>query len=198
MKHITTLPFVSIFRTARLVVIALSIVLSSCAIQPSNEVSGEELVRIMRARAVGIPPVAASAQPFTISTDGREVTDQRTGLIWRRCTEGMVFSGGTCAGTASTFTHGAALQHAAAQAGSTGIAWRLPNIKELSSIADKSFRDPAIDPIAFPATPASQFWSASSVAGGIYGAWYVYFGSGGVGDWFRFTSYHVRLVRDGQ
>ena len=34
-------------------------------------------------------PAAASSQPFAISADGNEVTDQKTGLIWRRCSEGL-------------------------------------------------------------------------------------------------------------
>jgi hypothetical protein len=149
---------------------------------------------------LGIMPVAASAQPFVISGDGTEVTDQKTGLIWRRCAEGMVFGGGTCTGTPSAFTHEAALQRAATRASSTGIAWRLPNVKELSSIADKSRSNPAIDTTAFPATPASWFWSASPDVGYSYNAWYVYFGNGYVGydDGYRLNSYYVRLVRAGQ
>jgi len=145
-----------------------------------------------------IMPVAASAQPYVIFTDGAEVADQKTGLIWRRCSEGMVFSGGICTGTASTFTHEAALQRAAAQASSTGIAWRLPNVKELSSIADKSLSNPAIDSMAFPATPSYWFWSASPYAGYSNVAWYVNFGDGYVGNFYRDSSVYVRLVRAGQ
>jgi len=147
---------------------------------------------------LGIMPVAASAQPYTISTDGSEVTDQKTGLIWRRCSEGMSWNGTTCAGTASTYTHEAALQRAAAQASSTGVAWRLPNIKELTSIADKSRSNPAIDTTAFPATPANWFWSASPDVGGSNYAWFVYFYYGGVDGNGRDSSYYVRLVRAGQ
>ena len=73
----------------------------------------------------------------------------------------MTWDGITCAGTASTYTHEQALQLAAAQASSTGKAWRLPNIKELSSIVDRNLHNPAFDPTAFPATPESDFWSAS-------------------------------------
>jgi hypothetical protein len=147
---------------------------------------------------LGLIPVAASAQPFVISADGSEATDQKTGLIWRRCSEGMSWNGSTCAGTASTFTHEAALQRAAAQAGSSGIAWRLPNVKELTSIADKSRSNPAIDPAAFPATPANYFWSASPHVGDSTNAWYVFFSNGVVFASNRVNSYCVRLVRAGQ
>ena len=144
---------------------------------------------------LGTMPIAASAQPYVISSDGSEVTDQKTGLIWRRCAEGMVFSGGTCTGSASTFTHEAALQFAVDQASSTGIAWRLPNVKELSSIADKSLANLLIDPTAFPATPASPFWSASPVVGYSTNAWLVNFSDGVVyGNYLNLT-YYVRLAR---
>lgn len=147
---------------------------------------------------LGLMPVAASAQPFAISIDGTEVTDQKTGLVWRRCSEGMSWNGSTCAGTASAFTHEAALQYAATQASSTGVAWRLPNVKELASIVDRSRNNPAIDPTAFPAAPVSSFWSASPAAGISVYAWYVNFYSGNVyGYWRIYGGYSVRLVRNG-
>jgi hypothetical protein len=135
---------------------------------------------------------------YTASADGQEVTDSQTNLIWRRCAEGMNWDGSTCSGAATPFTHEAALQRAAAQAASTGKAWRLPNIKELSSIADKSRSNPAIDPTAFPATPSSWFWSASPNVGNSNGAWFVSFDNGLVGDGYRDVTGYVRLVRAGQ
>lgn len=146
---------------------------------------------------LGVLPVAVSAQPYVISADGTEVTDQKTGLIWRRCAEGMVFSAGTCTGKARAFAYEAALQHAATQARSTGIAWRLPNIKELSSIANKSRSSPAIDPAAFPATPASWFWSASPEVGSSSYALCTSFNSGSVYSYYRNSNGYVRLVRAG-
>ncbi|MEO7887283.1 MAG: hypothetical protein ABIR76_11110, partial [Polaromonas sp.] len=38
---------------------------------------------------------------FSPSADGQDITDSRTGLIWRRCAEGMVFKGKTCTGQAT-------------------------------------------------------------------------------------------------
>jgi hypothetical protein len=144
-------------------------------------------------------PVAlgAFAAPFTVSADGQEVTDTKTGLIWRRCAEGMTASGGTCTGTASAFTHEAALMRASAQA-TAGVAWRLPNVKELSSIADKSRSNPAIDTVAFPATPSSWFWSSSPYVGNAYYAWFVNFNYGFDYGGYRGSTYYVRLVRAGQ
>jgi hypothetical protein len=124
---------------------------------------------------------------------GDEITDTKTGLVWKRCAEGMAWSGGTCTGTAALYTHEQALARASAQAGTTG--WRLPNIKELSSIVDDSRVSPAIDPIAFPATPNSWFWSASPLVGGLNEAWNVYFFYGYAYHNYRLVAYHVRLVR---
>jgi Protein of unknown function (DUF1566) len=147
---------------------------------------------------LGIMPVPVSAQPYVISADGTEVTDQKTGLVWRRCVEGMAYSGGTCTGVGGWFTHESALQRATAQASSTGIAWRLPNVKELSSILDRSHINPAIDTTVFPASPATGlFWSSSPCMNGPLSVWYVDFGSGSVSDDIRSSAFFVRLVRDG-
>lgn len=154
---------------------------------------------------LGILPVAVSAQPYIISADGSEVTDQKTGLIWRRCAEGMNWDGATCAGVASKFNHEAALgqataQTAAAQTKDFRIDWRLPNINELSSIADSSGSNPVIDPAAFPATPlSSSFWSASPVIGKPpTRAWFVLSKDGDVDLKSGNDTAYVRLVRASQ
>ena len=136
--------------------------------------------------------------PFTVSADGTEVTDGRTGLVWRCCAEGMVATGGTCTGTASTFTHEQAMVRARDQAASTSVAWRLPNVKELTSIVDRSKSNPAIDTVAFPATPANAFWSSSPDVGSAGGAWYVGFTAGYVNGAYRDNALPVRLVRAAQ
>ena len=152
---------------------------------------------------IGLFPIAASAQLIVSSADGSEVTDTKTNLIWRRCPEGMAWSAGTgtCTGTALALTHEGALQQAAAQTGTLG--WRLPNVKELSSIVDKTVINPAIDSAIFPATPASLFWSSSPFVTGASSAWVVDFGagvvggSGGLGRNDTKSHYSVRLVRGG-
>lgn len=144
-------------------------------------------------------PVQAQSR-FSYSTDASEVTDSQTGLVWRRCSEGMTWSGGTCTGVATTFSHEAALAHAKTQTG-----WRLPNVKELESIVDMSRMKPAIDPTAFPATSSGWYWSSSPMVGDSRNAWVVGFDYGKVFGGARngvinvggFTNYYVvaRLVR---
>lgn len=173
---------------------AFAVLFNSGAVYDTYGRTDTHFVRLVRAGQSQTPP------RYTLSADGQEVTDNQTNLIWRRCAEGMVYSGGTCTGTARTFTHEAALQRASAQAGSPGIAWRLPNIKELSSIADKSFSPAmAIDPTAFPAMPGNEFWSASPDVGNSLNAWEVFFGDGFVGNYYgRNNTFYVRLVRASQ
>ena len=121
------------------------------------------------------------------------MTDAKTGLIWHRCSEGQTWdlATTTCTGSAATFTHEGALTQARTQSG-----WRLPNVKELSSLVDKSRIIPSIDVTAFPGTQSAWFWSSSPYAGNASSAWYVYFYNGYVNDYYsRTDGYHVRLVR---
>lgn len=147
----------------------------------------------------------ALAAPFSVSADGQEVTDAKTGLIWRRCAEGMTASASRCTGNAGLFNHEAAFMRASSQATATGVAWRLPNVKELSSIVDRSRSNPTIDVVAFPDTPTffSIYWSSSPLAVDAKAAWVVSFFNGNVGydpsSRARLNgAVYVRLVRAGQ
>ena len=126
------------------------------------------------------------------------VTDQSTGLMWARCPEGL--SGTGCAaGAAATFTWEAALVRARDSSLAGYTDWRLPNIRELSSIVEERCYDPAINLAVFPNTPASAFWSASPDGSSSSYAWYVPFGYGYASySFYRGSSHHVRLVRSGQ
>lgn len=149
---------------------------------------GRACVRLVRGTL--IEPI------YTYSADGSEVADTKTGLIWRRCSEGQTWSGSTCTGTAVTYTYENALLRAKNEANASGKAWRVPNVKELSSITKLGEAvNPSIDTSAFPGTPANQFWSSSPYVGGPNGAWYVNFNYGYVGGNFRYGNGNVRLVR---
>lgn len=102
---------------------------------------------------------------FVPSPDGTEVKDTLTGLVWARCSEGMAWNNGTqtCDGTDERFDRKEALSYIKGQKGG----WRIPNIKELLSISDLTAMLPAVDRIAFPNTPTTQYVLSSTYADAI-------------------------------
>lgn len=126
---------------------------------------------------------------YTYNAAGDWVTDIATGLTWKRCVEGMSWSGNSCIGNATSFTWESALAHAAAQPG-----WRLPNIKELGSLLEDACTYMAINENAFPGTPRFA-WSASpSVLEADY-AWIIGFVYEYGYQSSKALAYPIRLVR---
>lgn len=73
--------------------------------------------------------------------------------------------------------------------------WRLPTRKELLSIVDNGRFGPAIDPVLFPNSPSSNFWSSSPYADQANSAWQVSSQTGETAPQVKNRSNHVRLVR---
>jgi len=142
-----------------------------------------------------IAPTAPDSR-FTDHGDGT-VSDAATGLVWKRCAEGL--SGAGCAsGAVSTFTWQNALQRAADADFADRTDWRLPNKNELESLVERRCYDPAINATFFPNTPSSWIWSASPYAGYPNYAWLVGFPNGSVYYGGKYGAGSVRLVRGGQ
>ena len=95
-----------------------------------------------------------------------------------------------CSSDLGSFSHEQALVQAQTQTG-----WRLPDVKELASLADRSRGNPAIDPTVFPGAVSSWYWSSSPFAGISSSAWGVKFADGLVGYYSRIYQSYVRLVR---
>ena len=72
--------------------------------------------------------------------------------------------------------------------------WRLPNIRELLSITDKSKFDPAMHS-AFKWFRSSYYWSATTRASNSSNAWNVGFYNGYDGNGDKSNSNYVRCVR---
>ncbi len=142
------------------------------------------------------------ASAFTFNSDGT-VTNNRSGLVWDRCIWGQ--TGADCSEGAAT---GHDWQDALAQAAAANSAnykghsdWRLPDIKELTSIVERSCYNPAVNSTVFPGVlPTTALWSSSLISGadGTYQAWGLNVGVGFAFD--NYSAYHlqVRLVRGGQ
>ncbi len=96
----------------------------------------------------------APASQYTIA--GGVVTDNMTGLKWQQ----------TLSPSSYTFS-GAGTYCGGTIASSTG--WRIPSLRELATLVDRSKTSPAIDATAFPSTPSVQFWTSS--VNGTYAFW---------------------------
>ena len=136
-------------------------------------------------------------QDFTLHDDGT-VTHNKTGLMWMRCALGQNWNGATCTGTAQGYTWQPALQAAEGSSFAGYGDWRLPDVKELSSIVEQACINPAINATVFPATLNNWYWSASPYAGSVSGAWGVHFLGGDGHALGKAFDGRVRLVRGGQ
>ncbi len=134
------------------------------------------------------------------------ILDQRTGLMWKQCSEGL--SGVGCdQGAELALTWDLALQQVAnvnqSNSGFAGYSnWRLPIRNELYSLVDMSCYEPSINLDLFPNTAIREFWSSSPFTNSVNepadSAWSVSFAIGNVDISLRDELRLVRLVRDEQ
>ncbi len=135
---------------------------------------------------------------FIPHSDGT-VTHNKTGLMWQICSQGQLWSSGSCSGVAAFYTWQQALQITSTINVAGGYAnytdWRLPDIKELSSIVELQCNNPYINTDVFPSTKSTDYWSATPYIGYDDSAWVVRFGNGFDSYDFRNDFNQVRLVR---
>lgn len=110
------------------------------------------------ANAVGsslvVKCVSGAAQPAASYTDNGDgtVTDNRTQLIWQKCTIGQT-NDATCSGAATSISWATALT-TCKNLTLGGRSWRLPNKTELSTLADFTrTASPFVNQTYFPNTP---------------------------------------------
>lgn len=135
---------------------------------------------------------------YAIDSVGGTVTDTRSGLMWDRCALGQ--SGPDCAtGTAGSYTLTDALSAASAMGSYKGFNnWRLPGLDELEGLAREYRSGPDVGDLAFPLTPAAQFWTLQPACCGVVLTWQVNFGNGSSNLDVRTNVNRVRLVRVGK
>jgi Protein of unknown function (DUF1566) len=97
---------------------------------------------------------------FTINNNGT-VSDKKTNLMWKQCPEGL--SGQQClTGQLQSVNWKTAVENSG-KISFAGLGdWRVPNVKELSSIVERRCFRPAINLAVFPATPSNIFWSSTA------------------------------------
>ncbi len=126
---------------------------------PTDRANSSRIQLVRGAPWTGQRYLITSAPYTAIEEDaGNAVIDRKTGLTWRRCLEGQIWRGGACIGTAVQLAHSYAFLDLVEGASN----WRLPNIKELQSLADYSRANPALDVAAFPGTGSTRAAWAST------------------------------------
>ncbi len=126
---------------------------------------------------------SAARQPSYTFNGDSTITDNTTGLRWMQTDDGT----GRNWETAIDYCEDLDL------AGYTD--WRLPNIKELSFLVDRSRVNPAIDPVF--TCSSSYYWSSTPCAGDTNDAWGVNFSGGSAYSGSKNGYYYVRCVRGG-
>jgi hypothetical protein len=168
-----------------------------------------------------------ASQSFTDNGDGT-ITDNTTGLIWEKkdsldntpnpsdphdADNTYTWSGASYGSTnimdgTITTVFLAALNAGSGFAGHTD--WRIPNRRELESLADLGLQLPAIDPVfnsgcapgctvttCSCTSVALHYWSSSTSTYHPVTAWLVYFVDGDVNSFDKDTTYLARAVRGG-
>ena len=125
----------------------------------------------------------AKAPPgrFVVDAKGETVHDTWTQRTWQR----VVVAGTYKSADAKTYCSELTL---------TGGGWHLPTMRELQSIVDRQQVNPAIDPVAFPSTPAVQFWSSTKHFSN-FNIWNINFYYGTSDQHGTQDSFRVRCVR---
>lgn len=105
---------------------------------------------------------------FFSRIDGVAV-DNRTGLMWKRCFEGYIYGDRNCSGSLTSLTWQDALNYVVSvNNGNVGenynfTDWRLPSIKELSTIMDFTCNGDVLSKPTFPLNSAPTIWTTTTV-----------------------------------
>lgn len=132
---------------------------------------------------------------YFVDHDNGTVTDTRTGVMWMRSALGQSWQGGTCCGTANTYSLNqltALFPYCYASYDN----WRLPTQYELAKIVTPTVI-PSLDNEVFPNQSGKYFWSSTPCAEHAEHALVVSLYSGKIGS-VRYDAgnCHVRLVRE--
>jgi hypothetical protein len=160
----------------------------------------QDRVRCVRGNDAGVPPSTPAVRPrnqYTLLSDD-EVVDNYTGLVWQR-------------GSSAARSGWDVARQYCASLGLGGKSWRLPTIRELSTLVDEAQVAPSIDRQVFPGTAYGArsndwYWASHQAVGASPAAWALNFDDGFTGfnsgratgsdiDWNYFTEAWARCVR---
>jgi Protein of unknown function (DUF1566) len=153
----------------------------------------------------GPPPgLSAPASRFLDNADGT-VTDMESKLMWLHCSAGQSWApeSARCTGPADRLSWAAA-QALASEVNRSGhfffSDWRLPQLRELATITERTCHDPRVNLAVFPGTEPGDYWSASARPGtrDELFAYALSFGATGIAYRPKDEAHRVRLVRTAQ
>ncbi len=136
-------------------------------------------------------------KPDTIYRDPADgtITDKITGLMWQKCSLGL--SGSDCdTGDVLYYSWQSALAAANENSDFGFSDWRLPNAKELESLAEVACLAPHTNENIFPNAKAYPYWSSTPAADSGNRAWYFSFLYADAYRSNKNSDRAVRLVRD--
>jgi len=115
--------------------------------------------------------------------------DNRTGLMW--------VTNPVDAGMSGTFSWEGALTVCESLNYAGYPDWRLPNIRELESIASYGGGNPSINTSYFPNTLSAAYWSSTTVNSSATNAWYFDFANVVINYILKTTPLRLRCARGG-
>ena len=147
---------------------------------------------------------SAPTSRFLDNADGT-VTDKESKLMWLRCSAGQAWAAeaGRCNGEVDRLSWAAA-QSLASDVNRRGnfffSDWRVPQLRELATIAERGCANPRVNLAVFPGTEAGRYWTTTSRPGtrdeGF--AYALSFGAEGMAYLPKDETHGVRLVRSTQ
>lgn len=133
---------------------------------------------------------------FTDNTDGT-IVDDTTGITWMKCAIGQTYSsdGNDCTGDPTPLTWQEALQTAHGFTFNNLNGWRVPNMKELATLTERSCVRPSINETIFPNNPSDDFWTSTPSVTTPDSAWVIAFFNSSNSLKTKSSSVFLRLMR---
>lgn len=139
-------------------------------------------------------PKTASEDNFILLQTG-EVYHIKSELVFMRCSIGQTWADDACLGEPSVHNWQQALQLSQENTFNGSRNWRLPNIKELSLIAERACVRPSINDALFPNTSPDDYWTSTPSMLNPNTSWAISFTNASNAIKLKESSLFVRLVR---
>ena len=178
-------------------------ILLSLIIVASSGVAQAQTSSCSSGSVLSMPP-STPTERFTIPADesltsSPVIIDKQSGLMWARCETGKTWDPQyECIGTAALKNWQETLAHIESTDSYLGYAgWRVPNVKELTSIVERRCLEPSLNSDVFASGQATILWTNSPIdSNSTSSVWTVDFAAGTTQTVTPTSSYGFRLVRD--